>query len=367
MNLIKITEGKTSLLVPEVEKLTKRNIVFFNPQMELSRDISVAIAKAIEPKNFCDALAGSGARGIRIANEVGCKTTVNDINPVAFELIKKNEELNKLNIKATNLDANFLLSKERFDFIDIDPFGPPVRFIDSALRSIKNKGILAVTATDTSALCGTYPRACKRKYDSDPLRTDYYNELGLRILIAYLARSALRYDIAITPLFSHCTRHYFRTYLQIKKSRRDANRILNDISYIQHCFTCLNREFSKLEELKLTCECGADLRSAGPLWTAGFADTEFCEGLRKQLIEENFRTMHESVKLVELIGEEQKVELPYYNIHKIFKKIGTPAMSMNEIMERLSKKGFIATRTHFSALGIRTDARVSDIYTVLGD
>ena len=367
MNLIRITEGKTSLLIPEVERLTKRNIIFFNPRMELSRDISVAIAKTIEPKNFCDALAGSGARGIRIANEVGCKTTVNDINPAAFELIRKNEELNKVNIRATNLDANLLLSRERFDFIDIDPFGPPVRFIDSALRSIENKGILAVTATDTSALCGTYPEACRRKYDSTPLRTDYYNELGLRILIAYLARSALKYNIAITPLFSHCTRHYLRVYLQIKKSRRDANRILGNINYIQHCFTCLKRKFSKLEGLKSTCECGADLRSAGPLWTAGFADPEFCEGLRKQLIEENLGTMHESIKLVELIKKEQKVRVPYYNIHKIFKKMSTTAISMPEIMERLRNEGFMVTRTHFSALGIRTDARVSDIYAVLGD
>ncbi len=367
MNLIKITEGKTKLLIPEVEKLTRKNIVFFNPQMEFSRDISIAIAQISKPKDFCDALAGSGARGIRIANETECKTTVNDINPQAFELIKKNKKLNKVDIRATNLDANLLLSKEGFDFIDIDPFGAPVRFIDSALRSIGNGGILAVTATDTSALCGTYPRACKRKYDAAPLRTDYYNELGLRILIAYLTRSALRYDISIKPIFSHCTRHYLRVYLQIKKSRKDANKILGEINHIQHCFTCLNREFSKLDELKSTCTCGADLRSAGPLWTTGFADPGFCERLKKQLINDNFRTMHESVKLVELIEEEQRVEIPYYNIHKIFKKLGIPAIPMNEIMERLNESGFIATRTHFSALGIRTDASISDIYSILRD
>ncbi len=365
MNLIEITEGRTRLLIPEVEGISSRNIVFFNPEMEFSRDVSVAITRILKPGKFCDALAGSGSRGIRIANEVGCETTVNDINPRAFELIGKNRGLNGLDVKATNLDANLLLSGDRFDFIDIDPFGSPVRFIDSALRSIRNGGILAVTATDTSALCGTYPTACRRKYDAISLRTDCYNELGLRILIAYIARSALRYDMSVNPLFSHCTRHYFRAYLQIRKSRRYANRVLDNLGYIQYCFKCLNREFSRLEELKSTCVCGASLRPAGPLWTAGFADPEFCKMLEKQLLEENFRTMHESIKLADLVGGEQRVKIPYYNIHKIFGRLGSPAVSMNRIMERLGDGGFMAARTHFSALGIRTDSGVSDIYSLL--
>jgi tRNA (guanine26-N2/guanine27-N2)-dimethyltransferase len=172
MTFIEITEGRTILLIPRIEKLSRKNIVFYNPHMEFSRDISIAIARILKPKRFCDLLAGSGARGIRIANETGCETTVNDINPEAFKLIERNKELNKVDVNATNLDANQLLSREKFNFIDIDPFGPPVHFIDSALRSIRDKGVLAVTATDTSALCGTYPKACRRKYDATPLKTD---------------------------------------------------------------------------------------------------------------------------------------------------------------------------------------------------
>jgi tRNA (guanine26-N2/guanine27-N2)-dimethyltransferase len=365
MDLIEIKEGKTRLLIPDVERLTSRNVVFFNPQMELNRDISVAIAGILKPRNFCDALAGSGARGVRIANEAGVEVRINDINPKAFELIRRNGELNGVDIEASNLDANLLLLGERFDFIDIDPFGTPVRFIDSALRSIENGGILAVTATDTSALCGTYPRACRRKYDAIPLRTDYYNELGVRILIGYLARSALRYDVGINPIFSHCTRHYFRVYLRIKRSGGHANKILDNITYIKHCFTCLNREFSGLEGVGSTCDCGADLRSSGPLWNAAFADPSFCKKLGKRLMDENFKTMHESIKLVESVGNEQMVEIPYYNVHKIFGKMGMAAIPMDEIMGRLNGAGFKATRTHFSALGIRTDADVSDIYGAL--
>lgn len=360
-----VSEGKTKLIVPVTEKLTKKNLVFFNPQMELSRDISVAVAKILKPERFCDLLAGSGARGIRIANETGCEATVNDIKPEAFRLIERNKELNKAGVNATNLDANQLLSKEKFDFIDIDPFGSPVRFIDSAARSIRNNGFLAVTATDTSALCGTYPRACRRKYDALSLRTDYYNELGLRILLGYVARVLLKYDFCVEPLFSHCTRHYFRVYVKVKRSAKKANEQLHSIAYIQHCFKCLYRGFSVLDDLREECDCGSALRTSGPLWVSCFADPGFCQRLERQLIREDFRTLNESLRLVSGVGVEQQVHVPYYDMHKLSKRLGSVAPSMSALLSGLLEHGFMATRTHFSGVGVRTDAAVSEIYRVM--
>lgn len=360
-----VVEGKTRLLIPVTEKLTKKNIVFFNPQMEISRDISVAVANLVKPKHFCDALSGSGARGVRMAHEVGCKTTANDANPRAFDLIRRNAELNSVSVEIKNLDANLLLSQERFDFIDIDPFGSPVGFIDSAARSIHNNGVLAVTATDTSALCGTYPLACRRKYDAVSLRTDYYNELGLRILIGYIARALSKYDFCIEPLFSHCTRHYFRVYVRVRRSSKAANKQLGCIKYIQHCFRCMYRGFTGLEDMRHFCECGSPLRTAGQLWVSCFSDPGFCRRLERQLIGEGFRTLDESLKLVSRVGGEQQVCLPYYDMHKVSGRLKSPAPPLLELMDRLLGNGFRATRTHFSGVGVRTDAQVSEVYEVL--
>ncbi|HIE34050.1 MAG TPA: tRNA (guanine(10)-N(2))-dimethyltransferase, partial [Candidatus Altiarchaeales archaeon] len=347
------------LLVPKYRKLSKKNLVFFNPEMKLNRDISVAITGLIKPKNFCDALAGSGARGIRIANETNTQVVINDKNPTAHKLMKKNAELNSLGIRIENQDAITLLSREKFDFIDIDPFGSPVKFIDSALSSITNKGILSVTATDTSALCGTYPKACRRKYDSISLRTGYYNELGLRILIGYLARSSFRHGKGIKPLFSHCTRHYLRTYLKIYKSNSRANENLKNIAFIKHCFNCLNREFSDIENLTGNCNCGHKFRIAGPLWTGEFADEKICDKLMSNT------DNRKALNMVGLIKGEQKIKIPYYDIHKIFKKLKIPALPMEEIESRLKERYFIFSRTHFTGTGIRTDAKASDLYNIL--
>ncbi len=362
MNLEEATEGNMRFFIPVVDRLTKKNVVFYNPYMELNRDISVAVAKIVKPKHFCDLLSGSGARGIRIAQSIGCKTTANDLNPNAVKLIQKNAELNSTKVNIKNMDANVLLTQERFDFIDIDPFGTPVRFIDSALKSIQNRGILAVTATDTSALCGTYSNACRRKYDSIPLRTDYYNELGLRILLGYIARSALKYDLKIDPLFSHCTRHYFRVYVKVSRLGARTKQMLFNLRYLQHCFKCMYRGFTGLENMKPVCDCGGPLRSAGPLWTAGFADPLFCGELEEQIDKMDLGTKNESMKLVGLVEKEQQVEVPYYNIHDIFKRLKSPALPTDELIKRLQGDGFTVTRTHFAYLGIRTDAGVSDMF-----
>ena len=58
----------------------------------------------------------------------------------------------------------------------------PVGFIDSALRSIKNGGIIACTATDTATLCGVYPKVCIRRYGAIPFHSVVMKEIGLRIL-----------------------------------------------------------------------------------------------------------------------------------------------------------------------------------------
>lgn len=369
MNLKEIIEGKTKLLVPS-NGTTKKSPVFFNPVMELSRDISVSVSKILLKKGniFCDALAGCGARGIRIANELQYGVWINDINPKAFELIKKNVKLNSLRgIKITNLDANLLLSKEKFFWVDIDPFGSPVRFTDSAFRSVENKGIVAITATDTAPLSGTYINSCQRKYGAVPLKTDYYNELALRVLIGFFAREAGKYEKAFDILFSYCRKHYHRVYLKIKKSRSATNKMMKKIGFIQHCFSCLNREFKAINELEENCKCGKKFQNAGLLWTENFADKEFCNKLEKVLRKEEFRFMNEEIGIANKIKFEQGVNSPYYNIHKVFKRLKVEPKSMDIVIEKLKKNGFKAFRTHFSDLGIRTDAKVFDLYNLLKD
>lgn len=356
MEYEEVVEGSTKLKVPSGKIRSKRDPVFYNPEMELSRDLSVAVARVVSPDFFCDALAGSGVRGIRVAGEAGVSVVLNDLNPVACELAKVNARLNGVSVEVSNDEANRFLSGKKFDFVDVDPFGPPVRFLDSAVRALPKKGFLGVAATDTSALCGTYPRACRRKYDAVSLRTDYYNELGLRILLGFIARVAVRYDFGASFLFSHSTRHYMRVFARLERGRAHVKAAQDGIVFIQHCFKCLNRQYRKLDELREECYCGQKLNTAGPLWSGEFADKGFCKEIGGELLDGAFNKKKEALKLVEAVGAEQDETTPYFDLHKLCRVKKTSAPGIEELSGKLGMESFSFIRTHFCDTGFRSNA-----------
>ena len=145
--------------------------VFYNPMMELNRSVSVWLVKKLKPKAICCPMVASGVRPIRLALEAGAKNiTANDASRTAFDFMVRNFARNNVKIEAFNLPMRQLLEGRRFDYIDIDPFGTPSYYIRPALGSLNEDGILALTATDTSCLCGRYIKACERKYSARPLR-----------------------------------------------------------------------------------------------------------------------------------------------------------------------------------------------------
>ena len=153
---VTITEGTTDILVFK-NKYSKKGpgskdkVPFYNPTMEMNRDLSILVAQWLiniskKPIRFLDGLASSGIRGLRFANELDGEfnVTINDWDSDAFSLIKKNIEILKLkNTNALNCNLNSLLSDNKFEYIDIDPFGSPAHFVDSALRSISNNGVIS--------------------------------------------------------------------------------------------------------------------------------------------------------------------------------------------------------------------------------
>jgi tRNA (guanine26-N2/guanine27-N2)-dimethyltransferase len=96
----------------------------------------------------------------------------NDFDKKAVELIDVNIKLNNVEhlVKSNYDDAISLMhtmSKNKnshFDCIDLDPYGSPSIFLDSAIKSVKSGGLLLITATDAGPLCGNGADACYTKY-----------------------------------------------------------------------------------------------------------------------------------------------------------------------------------------------------------
>ncbi|MCX6775219.1 MAG: tRNA (guanine(10)-N(2))-dimethyltransferase, partial [DPANN group archaeon] len=226
---------------------------------------------------------------------------------------------------------------KKFGYVDIDPFGTPVPFLDAGVKAIvENRGgIIAVTATDTSALCGTYPAACLRKYGAKPLYNYLMNEAGLRILIKKVQEVGAQYDVALTPLFAHTTRHYMRCYLRAERGADKADKILQQIG----CF-----------------------QGAGPMWLGKLWDEQLVDKMFR-LAQSQKTISQETTNLLHTILRESKIQtVGFFDLSAMHLK---KVPKLQSIIEKLWNKGFKAARTHFSPTGIKTDADLKNFTKML--
>ena len=348
-----ITEGSARLKIPEAEKISKSMGVFYNPVMGLNRDISILLLNSVSKNNMqiADPLAATGARSIRFLKELSKnkikKIYVNDYSKDSVDLIKQNLKLNKIvynnkKIIIKNEDANlFLLNSAGFDYIDIDPFGSPNYFLDSACRRLARGGILAVTATDTSALCGTFPNACLRKYWALPRKDAIMHETGLRILIRKIQLIAAQYDKALIPIFSYSKEHYMRVFLKNEKGKNKVGEILK-----RH--GCSN--------------------NAGPLWTDDLWDKNLADKIYKNAINSKiYSTNKKLTKFLETIKEESEINtLGFYDLHDICEKNKIRHLQKKEIIiNKIKKLGYKVSVTHFRGEGIRSNIPIGRLINAL--
>jgi len=347
-------------------KITVAKNVFYNKQMKLNRDISIALLKAVDKKNMtvCLPMAATGIRAIRMLKELP-KSAIkemhaNDIDKIAVKNIKENLKLNKLEknkrIKLTNKDGRLLMLEEGgYDYIDIDPFGSPNTMLDSAILKLARGGILAVTATDTAALTGTYVRAGLRKYWAKGLKNELMHELGLRMLIRRVQLIGADHEKALFPIYSFAANHYYRISFVCKKGRKLADEIVKEHSYLLYCNKCLSRQFSKINSGN--CCKNIPMQWAGPMWTGQLWDKDLASKIYK-LLPNN---------LTHKIRQESEIKdsLLFYDLHKIAKHYKFPPPKTEDTLLKLKQKKVKASPTHFSDKGIRTNIKVKQFVNLI--
>lgn len=397
-----IKEGNTEILVPDLEAYRtspssyapSEAPVFYNERMEINRDFALLSYRIYQESyydressiRFCEPMAGSGIRAVRVANELqNVEVLINDRNPEAYQLIKENIQHLGIQNKAQALqeDANELLVHHsalgtKFNIIDLDPFGSPARFMDAVAQAIFDTGLIAVTSTDMATMCGVYPKACIRKYAAKPIHSSISHEIAIRIQLGFIAKNLARHGFAIKPVFAHFFQHFIRTYLLVDKGITKAKEAMDQLGYVAHCSNCLNIETNKdlINSLSLSCPlCGEKRAIGGPLWLGPIHDPLFITKLFEELetTKHRYGTKKEMLKILSLIKEETKTQssikanVGYYDIHEIADKINTPCSKTSETIESLREKGYLAHRTHFCLNGIKTDASIAIIKEIVKD
>ena len=357
--------------------------------------------------SIVDSMAATGVRSIRLFKylkdnigkiiqkhgNINLKIIANDLNPMAKTLIQKNISLNQLNytslgqlqmneklfnIELSTNEITYYLHRLSYHrdyatIIDIDPFGTPNRFIKDALEAIDIQGMLAVTATDTAVLFGVRKIACRRKYNVKPMKPQFLKEVGLRILLYFIASRAHITKKAIKPFLSLSTDHYIRVFVQIRKGHKHVIYDMENIGYMLWCPECYWRgthEFD-LTGIKWDCPlCGNKIEYGGPLWIGSLQNKKFLEDCKHELKsakEEQIPSKESLIATIETMMGEAGLPAGYYNIHRICKKLTIPVAKMDTILERIEQKGFKASRSHIEPVAIKTDMGIEDLKDVLED
>jgi tRNA (guanine26-N2/guanine27-N2)-dimethyltransferase len=385
-------EGSVKFLLHEIDDNTipsKSMNVFYNKRMEINRDISILAIMAYsqlfnhDSLKVVDSMSASGIGSIRMLKNTDNieKIYLNDINPLAIDLIKKNLGLNEIEperVELVNKDATLLFSEisrssDLPDVISIDPFGTPNLYIDSALKSIKkDKGLLCITATDTAVLFGIKPRVCLRKYMAKPLHTDYCKEIGARILLSFISRIAYINNLGIIPLLTFYSNHFIRIFaLTFRGKSKILKYLSKSYGYLIHCKNCGNR-FSFVENImKAPQKCPLCLNEkhlsySGPLWVGELHQKPYLKELYLLNEKFNFRNKNRLYKILKFALNELGMPISYYNIHKLSQQLKLSYIpKLEDIIKMIEKKGFRASRTHFDFISIKTDMKINELKELL--
>jgi tRNA (guanine26-N2/guanine27-N2)-dimethyltransferase len=329
--------------------------VFYNAAMQLDRDLNVAVLRALCPsgpgtRRGWDMLAATGVRGLRLAEETDAfaQYDFTEVNPAAFAVLERNvHESGHSGLGTHADDAKEPLAERAFDYVDLDPFGTPVPFVDAALRALAPGGVLAVTATDMPVLTGVARGVCERRYGGRPVRGAQGPEAGLRILIAYLVREGRSRSIDLSPVLGYVHDHYVRAFLRAGAPASS----LDEDSWIG--------DPSALQDAAPTIE---GVGPFGPMWLGPLFEPSLVALLE---VPPTAERRVELGRFIQRIREESAADRPfYYEPNTLASELGLPEPpALAPLLAALHSSGYVAARSHVRPSAFRTTAPRSVVYS----
>eukprot|EP01084_Bolivina_argentea_P068482 124664_1 len=341
-----------------------------------------------------DAMAASALRSIRYAKEIpGVKEViVNDIDLAAVEAAKQNIINNNVpdgRIRVQHSDALAVMydtlkpGVERYDVIDLDPYGSVAPFIDAAVQSIRSGGLLCMTSVDMAVLAGGNTEACYAKYGTMPTKGKYLHEMALRMLLHTIGTCASRYKRSIVPVLSMSVDFYVRLFLRVYDSPREAGLSSSCHSYVLQSTGCpsywlqpISREVrGKLKSAVLelsTCPItGSRLKFGGPIWSAPMHCMKSVEQILKMLENESWGigpapVTKNRIKGVLTAVSEELHDIPLFvTLPDLCATLHCRSPRIGQVRAALIHAGYRVSASHRDPDAIKTDAPPEFIWDIM--
>jgi tRNA (guanine26-N2/guanine27-N2)-dimethyltransferase len=400
-----VTEGKATILFP------KKEDVFYNPVQQFNRDLSTLSIRAwsklygdaliskkrkldanepeIKPYiSILEALSASGLRAIRYAKEIPNveKVIANDFSEDAVKSILRNIEHNEIgNIVQPNRgDANAFMHQSRaegkqFNVIDLDPYGTASPFIDAAIQSVGDDGMLLITCTDLAVLAGGgYPEKCFALYGgSAMINHDSSHEAALRLVLGMIANTAAKYRKSIEPLLCLSIDFYVRLFIKVKTSPIEVKEVASKTGLVYMCSGCGATETQPLGKVTVRengskkyglaqgapvgahCTyCGYTNHVAGPMYIGKLHNKEFISKvleLNSEVSDDTYTTRKRIEGMLTLAQHE--VEAPFYfKPEKVSSILKFQVPPLKSVIAAFGNLGYEASLTHAIPSAVKTNA-----------
>jgi tRNA (guanine26-N2/guanine27-N2)-dimethyltransferase len=366
---------------------------------------------ALEGPEVLEALSATGLRSIRYAREIRGlgSIVVNDLDSAAVDAIRRNLAFNGLGdspgcsprMIANHNDANAeMLSRcnlktpnlKKFDVIDLDPYGTASPFVDAAIQGVANGGLILVTCTDKAVLCGTNFEHAQAKYGCANVKAPYYNEYGLRMVLAMLDQRAAVRKRHIKPLLTLSIDFYVRIILTVHDSKAEAKDHGIRKSLVYQCPNCsyfgLQECLSKVAKpnkrnpnnppvysykppsatVPQHCpECGSACKIGGPIWNAPIHDVDFARACLKDVSARpsDFGTEKRMRGMLSTIASELPSSPLFFTPPQLMHDFTTQTHKRNVYLSYLLNAGYQVSDTHCDPEGIKTDAPLAFVFDMV--
>uniref|UniRef100_W5MHH1 tRNA (guanine(26)-N(2))-dimethyltransferase n=1 Tax=Lepisosteus oculatus TaxID=7918 RepID=W5MHH1_LEPOC len=428
-----IKEGKASILFPSA------NEVFYNPVQEFNRDLTCAVltefvreqlsargvrvevpgeesrvvvhlaedgasqgeARTAVVGECCEdglrvleGLAASGLRSVRFALEVpGLRSvTANDCSSRAVNLIARNALHNSVShlVTPSHRDASMLMyeargRKERYDVIDLDPYGSPAPFLDAAVQAVSEGGLLCVTCTDMAVMAGNCGETCYSKYGSVSIKAKYCHEMALRIILHSLDQRAGVYQRFIEPLLSVSVDFYIRVFVRVRTGQARVKSSASKQALVYNCTGCgsfhlqrLGKRTSQGNQMKYSaasgppvgpnCEhCGYKHHLGGPIWAEPIHSPEFVQKVLSAVSANpsRFATSRRIEGILSVITEELEDVPLYYTLDSLSSTVHCNTPSLLQARSALLHAGHRVSLSHACKNALKTDAPASALWDIM--
>lgn len=364
-----------------------------DPPSSASKKPEGVALRGLQPPKVLEALSASGLRALRYAREIeGIGQVVALDNDIAsVEACQRNIKFNgslaisKVESHHTDARVHMLTHPNEFDVVDLDPYGSPSIFLDSAIQSVSDGGLLMCTATDMAVLCGGNGEVCYSKYGSYPLRGKYCHEMALRILLASIESHANRYKRYIVPVLSVQMDFYVRVFVRVYTSASAMKNTPLKLSYVYQCIGCdsfhlqpVGRSLPKNNSVRYLpaigpvvaqeCNhCGKKYNMGGLIWSAPIHDQEWVTSILNSVksMKDRYPAYDRIYAVLTTISEEL-VDVPLFlSLHNLCATLKCISPSAAIFRSAVINANYRISGTHVNPLGMKTDAPMEVIWDIM--